>query len=339
MTPGGNTESSKRPRRVAVVVNPNSGSGRTRLGWRRLEQALKEHLGDYTLLQTTGPGDATTITRNALEQGFECIVSAGGDGTHFEVVNGFFQNDKPINPDASMGILPFGTGSDLPRTLQVPRGPGSVEILAHGTPIEADVGRAEVTTAEGERVVRYFLSTVHMGIGSVTAEIVNRRSKLFGGFLSFYSGVLSARFAYDVTPMTITMPDRAVKETCLDVIVANGRFDAGGMHVAPQARLDDGAFDVYVIGNTGTIGTIMNIPRMYRGTHETHPKVTRYRANRVEVTSDSPILSAMDGEVMGNLPATYTILPGALRLHTGPNTPEALAIAHRDAPRARGTAV
>ncbi|MCH7958874.1 MAG: acylglycerol kinase family protein [Candidatus Hydrogenedentes bacterium] len=99
--------------KCALVVNPAAGNGRTGRLLKRFAGDLKTALGEYSVLETQGPGEAATLTRKALRDGFTRIVSAGGDGTCYEVVNGFFEDGKPISPGASLALLPLGTGMEV----------------------------------------------------------------------------------------------------------------------------------------------------------------------------------------------------------------------------------
>ena len=103
----------QRPRRVAVVLNPQSGNGRAERQWRRIEPRVAQMLPEYEVLRTKSPGEGTQLTRDALRAGFDRIVSAGGDGTHFEVVNGFFDGDAPVNPrlTAAYAAAPAGNAT------------------------------------------------------------------------------------------------------------------------------------------------------------------------------------------------------------------------------------
>src|SRR5690606_28998277 len=133
------------------------------------------------------------------------------------------------------------------------------------TPI--DVGRVTSTGANGEETVAHFNTAVHIGLGGLVGEHTNRRSKALGGFATFLLGVITARLEWKNVPMRVTVDGEIFNESLMEVIVANGFYDGGGMHVAPKRVLDDGLFEVYVIGELGVAGSLLKIPRMYRGTN------------------------------------------------------------------------
>ena len=306
---------------TALVVNPHSANGRTGRHWNRIETEVHAAVGDFEVFKTEGPGHGTQMVRKALREGFGRIISAGGDGTHFEVVNGFFDGLDPIRPDAELAILPLGTGSDLCRTLGIPRGPGALDVLANGRSVPADVGRAEFLDEEGEKRVRYFLSSSHIGLGGVVADRVNHHSKALGGFMSFFLAVVAARLKYRATHVELETTQETLSGEYLDIVVANGIFDAGGMRSAPHARMNSGTFEVYTIGKLGLIGSLLNVSRLYNGTQDKHPSVQRLTTDRIQLTSEKPLMVGLDGELGGCLPVRFEIVPAAIRIVAGPAAP------------------
>jgi YegS/Rv2252/BmrU family lipid kinase len=274
-------------------------------------------LGQLDVLETERAGHATELTGRTLRDGCAHVVSVGGDGTHHEVVNGFFDADATVNPDARLSILPLGTGSDLARTLQLSDLDCAVAALSGGITVDADVGRVRYTRDDGEPASRYFINTLHMGLGGAVSERVNHTSKVLGGFASFLWGAIATMATYTNTPMTLTLDDACIEQPCSDVIVANAQYDGGGMHVAPQARLDDGLLDVFVIGDVSRIQAFQNLPRVYRGTLHERPDIVQCRrVRKIEAHSDEAVLLNLDGERPGRLPASIEVVPGAIRLTT-----------------------
>lgn len=309
----------QRPERYAVVLNPRSGNRRAAKQWREHEARIRSSLGNVAVFTSERPGHGTDLARQALHEGYDRIISAGGDGTHYEVINGFFENDSPIRPEASFAILPIGTASDLRKTLALPKMPDVIALLSSTQVLPIDVGRVRSTNDDGSTRTDYFNTAVHIGVGSVVNEHVNNRSKVLGAFLTFALGVVTARLAYSPLVMEIDADGERFKERYLEVIIANGFHDGGGMHVAPRGTLDSGFFEVYLIGNLGPLGTLLNVPRMYRGTQDRHRLVRYLRAKRIRVACEERVLAGPDGETAGHMPAELEILPRAVRAVTGPN--------------------
>lgn len=307
--------------KYAFIMNPHSGNRRATRQWQELKPAIDALIGDYTIFETERVGHATQLTREALEQGYTRIVSMGGDGTHYEVVNGFFKNDIPINVAASMAILSIGTACDLRKTLRLPKPNESIEYLADPRPVPMDVGKVTSTDPDGNPVTHYFLTAIHIGLGGLVCVHVNRRSKMFGGFMTFLLGVISARLEYTCPEMTVEYDGKKVTGEMLEVITANGQFDGGGMTVAPRCKLNNGLLELYTVGKMNTFDSLRNLPRIYKGTQDEHPAVTYDRSAKFTISANAPVWVSPDGEISGQLPATVEILPKALNMVMGANPP------------------
>ena len=300
---------------VAVVLNPAAANGRVGKHIPALKMALTETVGDFSLLITERPGHATELTKQAVNDGAERIVSVGGDGTHNEVVNGLFAGKQPINPETRLAIVPYGTGADFSRTLRLPRGALAVRHLLEETPIRVDVGCVTHGLPNGGEAVRYFVNVADFGAGGEVVKRVNATSKFFGGFLSFLYGVVATLLVYRNPEMHIEIDGESIEGRCNNVIIANGQYYGGGMHVAPEARLDSGAFEVYVIGDVGRREAIVNLPKLYRG-HllKRADKVRYFFAKRIVARSKQRVLLDLDGEQPGQLPATIEVIPSVLNV-------------------------
>lgn len=301
--------------RTAVLVNPWSANRRTAKRWPALKRAIDEAIGPFTPLITEHGGHATQLVRQALRDGHDRIISVGGDGTHCEVVNGFFDGTAMINPDALLSLLPQGTGSDLARTLGISKRQSVAELLAADTTAAVDVGRVAYATEEGGTELRHFINVAHIGMGGDVAERANRTTKVFGGFASYLWSVMRTLMAHKNAEMTLTIDDVCFTRRCRDVIIGNGRYEGGGMLSAPEASLDSGTFDVYVLGDISSAQVVANLHRLYTGRLMERPDLAQqFKARRLVAESPERVLLNLDGEQCGMLPATFDVLPGALKL-------------------------
>lgn len=299
--------------KIAVVMNPSSANGRTGKRWPKIERRLREALGEFTTFPTKRPGHAVDLTRRAIQDGYELIVSAGGDGTHCEVVNGFFEGNLPINPAAAMAIFPHGTGSDLARGMGVRKIEDALAMLAARTISRIDIGRVTLTLPHGGMQVRYFLNIADFGIGGAVAERVNGQTKRFGPFLTFLSAVLRTLLTFKNPLVSIQIDGELLETRTINVIVANGQYYGGGIHVARDARMDDGKFEIYVLGDIHLLKALRYLHTFYLGTYLRYPHlVKRFTGTRVTAQSDERVLLNLDGEQPGQLPAAIELLPAAL---------------------------
>lgn len=310
-------------RRYAFILNPQSGNGRAGQQWAELETKVREEVGELDVFLTGHPGHATELAAQALDEGYTRIVSCGGDGTHFEIVNGFFRGGQPINPAAELALFPLGTGSDLPRTLRIPRdAEAAIPFLTSESVVASDIGRlTSIDEATGEPRSCYFLTACHIGFGGAVNEYVNTHSKALGGRITFFIALLAVGATFRPVRMRIECDGESFEEELIEIFAANGQFDGGGMKVGPYAKLNSGEFEIYTIPKMGIVSSLLNVPRLYRGTQDEHPDVRRFQGKKLTVDADERILATPDGEVAGCLPATIEIVPQAVRLVTGPNPP------------------
>jgi len=303
--------------RTVVVVNPNSQGGRLGKRWPELADTLARAF-PFDDVQTKGPGDATRIAREALRSGAERIVAIGGDGTINEVVNGFFDDGAPIAPDASFALIPYGTGGDFRRSIEVPlEHAEAAAVIAANKRKQIDVGKLELTRRDGTRAIRMFANIASFGVSGVVDRLVNESGKKLGR-LSFALATARASWSYKNQRVQLSFDGNAadrIEATINTVAVANGKYFGGAMMVAPNAELDDGQFDVVAMGDF-TFGDLLKSGRrLYKGTHLAMDKVTSRRARVVVAEPVDPgatIELDVDGEPLGQLPARFELLPAAL---------------------------
>jgi len=301
--------------RTVVIVNPKSQGGKLGARWREVSETIGRAF-PFDEALTTGPGDATVLAREALRGGAERIVAIGGDGTINEVVNGFFENGVAIAPDASFGVIPFGTGGDFRKTFKLPTEiVDAAAVIAANERTKIDVGRLEYTTMAGAPATRMFVNIASFGVSGVVDRLVNESGKKLGR-LSFMLATARATWSYKNQRVQLVLDGKdRVEATINTVAVANGRYFGGGMMVAPNAEPDDGQFDVVAIGDLGFSELVTSGRRLFKGTHLAMDKVTVRRARVIEAEGIDPgsvIELDVDGENPGKLPARFELVPAAL---------------------------
>lgn len=306
-----------------VVVNPRSGGGRTKSEWPKIEQSLASAFPQMEAVFTRTRGDATKLVRAAVREGHSEIIAVGGDGTINEAVNGMFDEHGPISPDAVFGFVTSGTGGDFRKTFGIEAGvDAAVARLKKSTPHRVDVGRLSCISRTGEPVVRYFINIASFGMSGLIVDSVNRAriAKLFGGKFTFAFHSLMGMLRYRDRAVRIRV-DGSFDEiaSISTVAVANGQYFGGGMKVAPNAKPDDGWFDVIIMGGGSKSKAAADLKLIYTGEHLNNPSVRALRGEKVVAvpvaeTRGRPVLIEVDGENAGRLPATFEILPKALYL-------------------------
>jgi diacylglycerol kinase (ATP) len=303
-----------------VIVNPHSANRATGKHWPAMRTVIHQALGEFEEAVTVGPEDATDLVRDALKSGFVRIIAVGGDGTNNEVVNGFFDGTQAIAPEAQLGFIPRGTGGDLRKTLKIDTSlDACLRVLSEGSVREVDVGATRFIGHDGTEQQRLFINITSFGLGGLVDATVNASSKLLGGKLSFMMGTFRALMAYNNKTIRLKVDDTFNDQIVINnVAVANGQYFGGGMWVAPEAKPDDGLFDVVILGNFSRSEIIRKTKCIYKGIHLRMPKVSSLRGKHIEATCDDEVLIDMDGEQPGRLPITLDVLPRALKIIAPP---------------------
>lgn len=246
------------------------------------------------------------LAQAAGEPGDSLLVVIGGDGTVNEVVNG------AAGTDAEIAVLPCGTGQDFGRTHGVPgRFDDAVRVALAGAVRRIDLGRVELEDGTS----RFFANVGSAGMSGAVARRANAMTKRFGGRSTFFYALTREFLAWQNTRVVVELDDGLRREGAMhDVIVANGRFHGGGMKLAPDARQDDGAFDVVLIGDVSKLDFVTTAPKLYSGRYLSHSKVELLRSSRVSIDAAEQLPLEVDGEPIGTTPARFEIVPSALRL-------------------------
>jgi diacylglycerol kinase (ATP) len=298
---------------VVFVVNPASANGSTRRRWPEIaRQAAELGLSGRSLLSER-PGQIAELARSASEEGATLVVAVGGDGTVNEAANGLMQVDSEKR--AELATIPRGTGKDFARSFGIPRNvEGALVTARSGTTRLVDVGRASFSAWDGSPAEAYFTNFAGAGISGAVAARANTSSKALGGRVSFFWATSTVFMRWKNSEYTVEIDDERRSGKMLEVIAAIGSELAGGMRLTPDADPADGLFDVVLIGDATKVDFVRTLPKIYRGTYLPHPRAEVVRGQRVRVETAIPLPIALDGEQPGTTPATFEIVPGALRV-------------------------
>ncbi|HVQ40153.1 MAG TPA: diacylglycerol kinase family protein [Pyrinomonadaceae bacterium] len=307
-----------------VIINPESAGGATRDAWPGIASELATHFGSFTPKFTSRAGEGIELAATAARKGTKLIIACGGDGTISEVANGIMISGS----DAELGILPSGTGGDFRRTLGISARAGdAAQILRDGRTRAIDVGRVTFLKDDGTHDSRFFLGVASFGMSAdVIARVKTggpdwlpaKAPKWLSGRVSFGLAMAQSAIKNEATRVIIQIDDETAQQlTVANLCIANARFFGGGMKIAPDAKLADGLFDVISIGNLGAQRILLNAPRLYLGAHLGMSEVGHAHARKITARpahKDHRIEFEVDGELPGHLPATFQILPKALRV-------------------------
>jgi len=283
-----------------VIFNPIAGSVASR---QHILTKLKR-LRPATVATTKKPGDAEKWTLRAARTGHYYIVAAGGDGTLNEVVNGA----AGTRPTPRIGILPVGTGNDFARTLGLPPSiEDNIEILRSGKTHAIDIVRV------CGKQTRYFVNVSAGGFSGIVREEITPEIKRRWGPLAYIRGAAAALPKLHAYKTRIVLDEKEELSTALyNVVIANGRFVAGGLPIAPEANPRDGWLDVILVPKQSAPEMVLLAAEIILGRHFSSSAIIFRRARRISVRSRPGMWFNVDGEFVGSAPAEFQILPRAL---------------------------
>ena len=304
--------------KTIVIVNPQAGNGRTEKIWPNIESALEKSIGSFEVLQTTCRGDATDLSRRILAVDTVRIVAVGGDGHLNEVLNGFIENDLPVNPEARLSFVMTGTGCDFQRSLGISgKWQNAAAELKDAKVRKIDVGKVTYTAADKTQKIRYFDNIASFGLSGAVDHCLehSRLRDYLGGSPLFLWATIKTVFTHPNQSIRFRIDDGPEEEICSRLgLLANGRYFGGAMHAAPEAELDDGLLDLLMLKEISVAKFLWHLPKIYKGTHLKIPEIFFQKVRKFTAESSEQVILDIDGESPGYLAATFEVLPKILNL-------------------------
>ncbi|TGN19692.1 diacylglycerol/lipid kinase family protein [Leptospira idonii] len=304
--------------KAKIILNPVSGGGVAGKVWKTVQKELEASNTSYDFEETTPDLPARDIASKALENGYKWIIGIGGDGTLSNIVNGFFRNGKPIAKDAIFSPIPAGRGNDFVKTVKVNKNPKlAIKQVLNGAVRKIDLIDVTYTKNDKSKGQYYCLNLADFGMGGEVVYKVNKSNlgKILGGKAVFLLYSFLCLFTYKNKVITLKLGNKEVFSSKSRIVVcANGEYAGGGMWFAPKAKLDDGLFDLLMIKDVGILKAMQKSLKLYQGTVSEDEQVTSRQTNYIEADSDEDVFIDVDGENMGQLPATFQVLPQALSI-------------------------
>ncbi len=297
--------------KVYAIINPKAGGGKTGKNLKFIVEELSKHYEDFRYLLTERKLHATELTKRAIEEGAKHIICVGGDGTLNEVVNGFLLENSSFVKDVGLSVISTGTGADFLKAFGIKKG----FRIPSGKQVFIDAGICEFIGWDGNEKKRAFINITDFGIGGEVVWRVNRTTKVFGGFVSFLTGTISALTSYKGATVKYRIDGEEKREKIVGFVIAIGQFFGGGMHIAPLSDPSDGLFDIVILKRGGLKDFLRFGPRIYRGTHLGVEGIYHTRGKNIyaEVLEGKCPID-MDGEDVGTLPLKAWIVPRAIKL-------------------------
>ncbi|MGC8497051.1 MAG: diacylglycerol/lipid kinase family protein [Thermoplasmata archaeon] len=283
------------------IVNPVAGNGRGKRVWEEIRDKLFKSIGEQDYKFTDFPGDATDLARDAVDRGYDTIVSCGGDGTVNEVLNGL------VNSNVNFTILPLGTGSDFGKTVGIRSYEDTIRALK-GSVVLCDVGKVYFYKEEKER---YFLNILEIGFGAEVMEYVNTHKK--HRKYAFLIGVIATVMKMRKFRIELDHNSESLNFESIEAIVANGKYFGGGMLASPNSKINDGELDVHILKAVSKLKTLTRLRDLINGTYIEKGYSHDFQIDKIDFKGEEQLVE-MDGEVVGRTPISITIEKKAVKL-------------------------
>jgi diacylglycerol kinase (ATP) len=299
--------------KTKFLVNPNADMGRA---WRTIAdlRPLMEEFGGADWAGTVYPTHATTLARQAAEDGYTLVIAAGGDGTVHEVINGLMQVPSDVRP--RLGIIPLGSGNDFAHTIGINSNPAeALKQIYTGQPKRIDLGVFDIGRGEHE----YFDNTFGMGFDA-TVTIRTHRITHIHGFMMYLVAVLQTIVLNHEAPqMHIVTDGETWDEETIMLVVCNGPREGGGFLVAPSAVNSDGILNYASICHVSRLMMLRLVPEVMKGTHGRFKQVRLGQLHKLQLHSERPLTIHADGEIISGFGTnvrdiTVEVVPGALEI-------------------------
>lgn len=309
---------------LCLVVNPRAGAGRAAARLDDLKRATERAFAQWEVRLTEGPGHASELAAQAVDQGFGIVAAVGGDGTCHEVVQGMVVDGKARSNRCAFSTVPFGTGSDLQKSLEVPRNLAeALWILATGITLPTDVGRATWTGGDQARE-ELFINVAGFGANGEVVRRANNMDKRLGGRATFLLATLKTTRDYQGGIIGLEWQDEAGQQRqwegpAMACFVGNGGYCGGGMWIGRGGTMQDGLFDVTVLPPGPLRRRLGEARHLYDGRIERMRGALRFQASSLRAWSidGAHFPVDLDGEERPGLPVEFELLPAALQVRGG----------------------
>ena len=287
--------------KTLIIYNPHAGNGRARSLLQDVEAYAIEKGLNPTIICTEYSGHAIEIVKQAELNKYDALIASGGDGTLFEVLNGYYQNKITNKPP--IGLIPNGTGNAFMRELKLRQSDWkkAIDIIALNHKRAIDVGRF---TSEGK--IWHFINIVGMGFITEIAEAAVPLKWM--GNTAYTVATLLKLISLKSQKFTIELDGEILERDGVFVEIANSTFTGTTFYIAPEAEIDDGYLDVIILNKISRLKILRLFTSIYDGTHINYDEVEYIKAKNIKVTETNPGKLIPDGEIMGSTPITVECL-------------------------------
>ncbi len=291
--------------KLLIIYNPQAGGGRAAGLLNSIQQYLKHSQALATILLTEHSGHAIHLAQNTDLTDYDGLIASGGDGTLFEVLNGYMLNQSQNRPP--LGLIPNGTGNAFMKDLGLKQHDWrkAIDIILQKQKKPLDIGKLQC-----QGMTHYFINIVGMGFVSNVAQAAIPLKWM--GTAAYTAATLQKLIMLKAQSLTLEIDGKTIKRQGVFVEVANSRYTGTNFLMAPKAKLDDGLLDVVILNKISRLKLLRLFTSIYDGSHIDYPEIEYLQAKSIKVTEAQPTQLIPDGEVLGETPAEFSCLHHAI---------------------------
>jgi diacylglycerol kinase (ATP) len=261
------------------------------------------------VLETQFANHAHRLAAEAVSKKADVIISAGGDGTLNQVLNGIMsmahQNTLP-----ALGLIPLGSGNDFANSANLTADPDELlELLTRNQPTPTDIGKVICRNRDNEEITHYFINVCSLGMGPATVQRIEKSPTWLSSDLKYLLSIIQTFFTHKPEEVELQTPDWSWKGNARVVAIANGKSFGNKIYIAPDVKLDDGLFSTFIAGNVSLLKFLLYLQQLKAKRKITDTQIVYSITTKVELSSANIVMLETEGELIGFLPASIEVMP------------------------------
>jgi len=294
--------------KTLLILNPVSGKGKGKKNFNNIYNILKEKINNLEVSISKYSGHIKEISKEAIKSGFKRILTIGGDGTPFEVLNGI--NSREDLKKIELGMIPAGTGNSFLRDFVEIDYKKIMKRIINCKSRRVDV--IEIKYGKNERK-KYYLNILGVGLIADILKLTNERLKFLGEF-GYSLSVLVHIFKGIKNSINIKYDENEINLKNSAMVISNSQFTGGKMKISPFSDTQDGKVDIVIFNDVSRMDIVKIFAGVFKGTHINHKKVKHIRASNIKIDSSPSLMLMADGELLEYTPLELRVLPKALKI-------------------------
>lgn len=265
------------------------------------------------VFETTFANHAHQLAAEAVLKKVDVIISAGGDGTLNQVLNGMMsvahENNLPV-----LGLIPLGSGNDFANSANLRANPiDLLDLLKKNQPKPTDIGKVICRNSSNEVITHYFINVCSLGMGPATVQRMGKSPKWLSADFKYLLSIVQTFFTHKPEEVELQTPSWSWKGKARVVAIANGQSFGNKIYIAPDSKLDDGVFSTFISGNVPLLKFLLYLQQLKNKKRITDAQISYSNTANVEITSSNKLMLETEGELIGFLPASIEMLPRQIR--------------------------